>query len=582
MRLLLLQHWDPAPPKAAFTPRETANLQAMWREVAAVASVGAWRAMTALCGQLMEAHLKQRLLLAGEPRSTVAASMLHRLIGTAVDKGLLSIDEGALSLAGSVSTARQLRNWASHGSAWQDGPSEGDASRALVLLICFSGWIFSRDVGVTGPDPVDGPDDVRVEDDGWWEQHVARATAGQASARLGHVLSRGDAAEVELRSLCDRIITDGSPASVMNVLNRLAAHPSGPAILSWVMHERFASVVGNAGRGRARQVVELAGRCWTLGYTGQARALRSCLPRDGAALGYFLQRSPRTFVTYLAAVRDADPAGLAQLLSRPADRQPVVQALADRLEDETTGIKVICQVAALMPRALVRELLEQPQLTRCTTERPAWELVHLLRLMSTKHLLGPDHPASTRLLSTLVARARTESPELYSSVPRQLHESRLEPTPQLLALARTVLQGVAERGHDWPAQQILWDLAQYFPQLRPEVEVVAAELLGGRAADWSPWSRLCLAGAVRCFGLAAPDPAPSDVDAAVREPRQHRWELLRVVLACTAGGPDLRGRAQPLLDAAQVLLGTTTSSTELSEQLLADVRCALEAPSPVA
>jgi hypothetical protein len=407
------------------------------------------------------------------------------------------------------------------------------------------------------------------------------ATAGHASARLGHIITRGDVAETELRDLCERIIITGSPASVLTVINRLTGHPSGQALIHQFMNDHFTSIIANAGRGRTRQVIELANRCWTLGYPHQARALRSCLPRDGAALGYFLRRSPRRFVNYLAAVRDADPAGLAQLLSSTSESKPVVESLVDRLENEETSVKIICQIAAMMPRPVVREFLEAPQVTGYFSSRPPWQIVFLLRLMATKHMFGAEYPANRLAISSLQSRAAVEPVELYNSLPYQLHECGLSERPELRPVIESILQAVQSSDDDMSAQQILWDIAQYFPHHRVKVKEVAEFLLTSRAGTSSGWSRLCLIGILQCLECAGiPRVSMSDVDHAVRDFREHRWELLRVVLACARAGDDQVKHAESLFSSAVRFL-SSTSNSDLGKKLLTDVKYALDGRLPV-
>jgi hypothetical protein len=183
VRSVILNTWNVAPESAEFSEWERNNLAAYWDELKAVEEAHAWRATAALAEQLIEAHLKQRLLRNGRPFSTVGYATLDPLIKMAIADGIFSGD-ALLSIAGSIFAAKQLRNFASHGTAWSAPPTELNATHALVFLACYSGWIF--------PSPIPNSDIPTDADDSWWKANVATVHPNRAAEQIQSVLATAE------------------------------------------------------------------------------------------------------------------------------------------------------------------------------------------------------------------------------------------------------------------------------------------------------------------------------------------------------------------------------------------------------
>lgn len=213
-RRSLLKGWDLS--HILLPPKERSGLTQLWAELNAVETVAAWKSFSALSGQLVEALLRQKLVGGGYYHvSALAGKTLGVLIDLGRDVGVLPDYDDPPTGAASVSTARVLRNWASHASLWHNYPSELRATQSLTLAICAVEGLFPHDEPTFAKPP-------EMATAAWWMSNWSAVAPGTVVSFLsspdGRVLAnsfRSDAAP-----LYDHVIRHGTARSVAKRLSR--------------------------------------------------------------------------------------------------------------------------------------------------------------------------------------------------------------------------------------------------------------------------------------------------------------------------------------------------------------------------
>lgn len=162
-RKSIIRGWNPV--DIPLEPTEKINLLRLWEELKKVETVEAWKCVSILSGQIVEALLRKKLVLEGHCTvADLSRETLGGLINKARGAGLLPGYDAPPTGTTSVSTALTLRNWASHFSLWYDYPTELRASQSLVLMVCIVKGLFPNVApSFAKPAPKESSD--------WWLQN---------------------------------------------------------------------------------------------------------------------------------------------------------------------------------------------------------------------------------------------------------------------------------------------------------------------------------------------------------------------------------------------------------------------------
>ncbi|MGV9213213.1 hypothetical protein ACTFTM_15260 [Micromonospora sp. RB23] len=563
----LLATWNPTPPQAQFSQWEKQNIDEIWAELRVVASANAWRSTSALCGQLIEAHLKQRLILGGRQIEAVNRAMLHRLIEMAMTDGIFT-NEAKLGISGSIFAAKQIRNWSSHGSAWIRSPGENEGTIALTLLVCYSGWLFPHPAS-----PISSTDHV-VDDDARWDANVEAASLNTASNRIGFLLRVDDQDVEKYQAAMAQSIRIGTARSLLKLIRKARGSETGRTAATLAISGNFAEVVATAGRGRARNVLELAAAVTGLGLKNHARLLRACLPRDGEALAYYLSRSPAKFSTYLAAVRDADPKAFPGLLADPVHRQPLLTSLKRRVKRSEISFSTLIHVLRSLPPSLAAEVLTevQPEIRAWLADQSPLTAANFLKLATRRPICDIPGLTPDDVVDILHGRIRTESSQ-FRLIAFRLYSLHLCDHPAALRLFEHILDNVGSCIDSNTSQLLIWDICQY-TKLEERAVGASQKLAEDCALAWPARDRLSILGLLHSVESSPPYLASREDALTVSyEVEWDRWQLFRVTLALARSDKATRAAASGLFKtAARTASETFTASSALSKKLLEDVK----------
>jgi len=135
IRGVLFSGWSP--PVTDLDAEERSGVAQLWAELQRVAEIEAWRSLANLCGQIVEAYLKTKLVKARKRTRGQAGAMLFPTALEACREH--NLIEGhptrAITGADAVASAVILRNWSSHYGWWLPYTTELRATQALALVI---------------------------------------------------------------------------------------------------------------------------------------------------------------------------------------------------------------------------------------------------------------------------------------------------------------------------------------------------------------------------------------------------------------------------------------------------------------
>ncbi len=135
LRCVLFSGWSP--PVTDLDAEERCGIGQLWAELQRVAEIEAWRSMASLCGQIVEAYLKTKLVKARKRTRVQAGALLFPTALEACREH--NLIEGhptrAITGADAVASAVILRNWSSHYGWWLPYTTELRATQALALVI---------------------------------------------------------------------------------------------------------------------------------------------------------------------------------------------------------------------------------------------------------------------------------------------------------------------------------------------------------------------------------------------------------------------------------------------------------------
>jgi hypothetical protein len=511
----------------------------------------------------------------GRSWESISKMMLHNLIQAAVADGVFT-GEAIHSITGSILGAKELRNWSSHGSAWIRNPDENAAATAIMLLVCYTGWLFppSSDFVAVPDSSWQSIDSV---DEPWWRENATDLSPIDAARRLGR-LWRGDGSSLdEVMALADQIVTYGGSGAILNLVQRAAKSEYRTTILSHVVGKRFCEMLGAAGRGRARHVLELAQTLLRAGYPVHARSLRACLPRDLEAIKYYLQRSSPTFIEYLRAIRDVDPTALQRMFATQMDSSSLVQELLSQLKVSSDRSEWISNLVSNLPRGVARNLFDSPEFATILEKVEPYQLLGWLKTAEVRKLLNAGLVVDGQsLLKLIVGKLRSGGIKSVVIV-QKMKILRMRDQSYFDVVIAELLAACALDKDSVLVQQVLWDVAQHFPAAQSEAIASAQQLLDERAQSISSWTKACMLGML----YAADRPpsvllTPEEAADAVLGLRAHNWEILRAALACVRSSNEVREISAPILARARLILESVRPvGTELSEKLVSDIRSSL-------
>jgi len=131
VRADIFNRWNPN--LGVLAEDERNNAEQLWQELKSVSEAGAWRSTALLTGQLVEAHLRSKVVAAGSSRLEVKSLWtLSLVVRSAIEKGLLQRSEPTRTL---LKATIKLRNESSHFAFWRPYTSEREATWTLALAV---------------------------------------------------------------------------------------------------------------------------------------------------------------------------------------------------------------------------------------------------------------------------------------------------------------------------------------------------------------------------------------------------------------------------------------------------------------
>ncbi|MFC8360254.1 hypothetical protein ACFUIY_10270 [Streptomyces griseorubiginosus] len=306
-RSSLLAAFTPTPIEANFSASQVDLVGELFREMTLVERAGAWRALSALSGQMLELHIRQFMIQGGVTRSRAEKMTLATLLSFAEERGLLAVRKPGVSTLQSMSTARRLRNMASHGSPSQRGPTELRATQSLVLLVALSARLFppQRPTFLV-------PGQVSLE---WLRAHSAETDPELLTRFVGENPQQVD--EELLRSVFQQVSRHGTLLSVYKLGNKLRNYQR--TLVQELLSQCFGDVAIRGGLGQPLIVAKVVRLFMNCSLRGQARALGVLMPMDADALSYCIVNAPASVASYIFLCDRTDGQLFRDAFGRPED-----------------------------------------------------------------------------------------------------------------------------------------------------------------------------------------------------------------------------------------------------------------------
>lgn len=578
-RRTVFEKWDPL--RISLPVRERTHLEQLWREIRGVESVGAWKSLSSLSGQLVEALLRERLRLDGKyDVAALSGKTLGNLMSMAQSVGLLPDHDDPPTGASAITAARTLRNWASHSSLWYAYPSERRASQSLILAICVIESLFPR----ATPSFLPGA----AQDDDWWITNLEHLAPGTLLSRLeaspdslfGRQIRQSPA------SFYRHVVQHGTSGSVAKLLE--LSHELGfdQARLRQALTEGFVDIVCHASRSPLRALTDLLWRFRQLDLESHATLFSILLPFDIDLLIRLLAtRSEAWVARYVNEAFRAEAQVFAATAVNPTRTIELAAAFWEIFKKGTGNILNMANILGTLPYEVRASLLQQP----AAAVLPSWvgrseprNAVNLLRSLNDR--IVALRPALDSLrqatISQLLAQVRVTRPSGLHELPLRFERFNMVSDTSAMTVLREVL-GVARlhphSAPEWPhVRRIVWDCYALFAGLRRDALDSALELF--RSGDAPHWVMYCLCGlldlepdATVSYGAVAL--AQDAFLPAVADPKVDRWQRFLASLGywrvCQAKGlrfPDAaKAILKPLRDQ------TRPAPQEPSQRLLAAI-----------
>ncbi len=585
IRDVLFSGWSP--PVTDLDANERSGIGQMWEELQRVAEIKAWRSLANLCGQIVEAYLKTKLVKAGKRTRAQAGAMLFpaALEACREHKLIEGHPTRAITGADAVASAVILRNWSSHYGWWLPYTTELRATQALALVIGILESLFPAEKRefvipleeITARWAAEHWRDLRPID-------VLRTLQdGRLPATLG-------------RPVYEHVIEFGALRTILDLLKW--AKDTGCPLEDQraALHARFVDLVRKARREApdllSRALIRLHGI-----FAGErdkilashAATFGILFPMSAKALAVLFRQEPTSQIPkILSRCRKVDEDVLNRGLKCDQFECDGIDCKSPRCNEliptfwqrfsrgDQNPLNMANTLGQMPDDVRVDFLTRIPNGFRCDAARrpfqdwlrnwKACDGINLLGSLRDTHL-GMDKTGTLSQLKQDVVQALMESVRDRAVNPiGHLHEIplRLAKTLQLGADtgAKDVVKAVLERaGEADPCEgcvsRIVWDTYNYFPSLT-DLAVKAAEgALDGRLV--SSWDAACIAGTLeihedshcssRWRSLSWDD---REMERKLENEDIDRWQKLRAILAAfrraqvlglAAPPPALRNRA---------------------------------------
>ncbi|MGV9363275.1 hypothetical protein [Amycolatopsis sp. NPDC003731] len=527
IRSLIMTKWSPA--QVLDAGNSQAALKDLWQELILVEHVGAWRSMTALCGQILEANIRAALL---QSRPDLAAfsrkSTFEKVIEKSIDSGLFDAP-AVFTVAGALTNARQIRNVASHFSPFdRHGPNEARATQLLATLVTFSDWLAYPDDRQHQHDPQ--PRSLQAV-----RQAVSQAMNGRPLPE-----------ETTWAAALGELFGTMSPRSCTKFLGTATKSRHVPReALADAIHENFHQLLRRLGRSHVKDVLELIGRLRILDMKPHMQVIGAILPVSAITTELLRLDEQQQFrmnfhsaARLMRASRISDPELHQKVFNSNDSKESLLSALHTRITKDEFQSQNLADFIRQLPRSAFFHLWTSDRfldaLTRALATRSAndyFAFIALLRRPVTSSNTKAAR-AYVQLCGKLLDRCHDD--DLYTvgvAVSKGLevaaeHESVLSQSVDVLV---SRIRGLHQQSLD--SAVALWTIARYRHQACARIPPVIREIdqacLIHRDANVIFWSTLSLTSGQD--GWVPPKPRKLDVAPVldrIADPETSRWTRL--------------------------------------------------------
>jgi hypothetical protein len=486
----------------------------------------------------------------------------------AIKDGVFRSGEARLTVAKSIFAAKQLRNSASHGAAWQRSPGEVQATNVLGMLVCYSGTLF--------PSPPLPTLEHPYEDLQWWGANVTKADPSCAAQVLSRAVRTQSITYASAWTLARHIVRSAGPSAVLNTYDLLARTPIGRDMFREVASAEFVSLLANLGRARTGSVEKVCQKLHVVGLKAEARIIAACLPRTPEALAYYLHGSPYRFAQYLSLLRSADRQTFETGLIAEGSSQPLATGIARLIRDRRGVVSNVAFIMERLPRpVVVRALRMGARDLEAWVDGSAHYALVVLKAMRARHLASAGEAVrlANAMSSSLLERLNMNTLlELeYPRLAREAVKWKLSDDPALVPIWEKLIVVTESEADTSIALQVLWPLKQWLPIQQDRLaRAIRAILLRDVSGDSA--SRLALTGALALDGYDM-DVAECDVRAAAAHPPEAFDILLLAALPCCGSEREVGDAGRALLEAARARI----TSADPNERRTTSVRALIAA-----
>ncbi len=472
--------------------KDQKGLAGLWTEVLGVESIGAWKSFSALTGQLVEAMLREKLLLTGSyPKQGLANKALGALVQMAHQAALISSDESPPTSSSALTAARTLRNWASHASLWYDNPSERSASQSLVLSVCVTAGLFPR-ATPTFADP-------GTHDDVWILDNLSVVAPGVLLSRFEATENAVfiDAVRNNPEPLYTHVVRHGAVSSVAHLIQTSHHLRLDQDRLRDTLVEHFADIVVNASRSSFKPVLDVVQQLRLIGLESCAALFSILLPFDIDLFLRLLTTKSKAWVArYVGETFRAEPRLFGAAALNPTQTRTIVATFWDAFRDGSSNILNMANILGALPSdvraAVLREAPEGllPSWIRRSEPRNAVNIVRSLNNDTVQH--HPDLAAlQLGVLDALISNVQVSAPSELHECPLRIARFGMACNETAVALLRAVL-AVASKTPSVPGEwihvrRIAWDCYVLIEPLKRDAIDLASSLLMRQCADMPPW-----------------------------------------------------------------------------------------------
>lgn len=508
----------------------------LWSELETVEAVGAWKSLSALSGQLVEALLRQKLLMTGHyDFRALSGQTLGSLIEMGRAVGILPGFDDPPTGTASVSTARLLRNWASHASLWHDYPTELRATQSLVLAMCTIEGLFSR----SRPTFLKAPEKSTAA---WWFDHLGNIAPGTLLSFLKSPEAEAlvKALQAAPQQLYVHVIRYGTAGSVATLLELAHDYQFDQDALRHCLVQHFLDLVRNASRSAFRAFLDLLWRLRIVGLEAHAISFAILLPFDVHLFQRLLEtRSPAWVARYVTECFRAEPDVFAATAGDLARMGGVIDAFWVRFGNYSGNILNFANILGHLPyelRILILERTDVNRLAQWVADSEPRNSVNLLASINDRIIRQAPHINSLRqaVVRELRSRVKGTPAEGLHEIPLRLTRFKLNNDSAGVEVVTEILDvatAAAGSAADWTSvERILWDSYAFFPSLEAKAAAGSVGVLVDYGTELPLWTRLCLAALADLAGQPYPRFLRDELDHTAllknaTNPAINRWEL---------------------------------------------------------